>query len=252
MICTTSRHNRLTNLKHRIVEINTAIIIACISTFPAFFKQVRLTSLELFSTLRLHLNSWRSTVSLFMPSSSQNRTAIKDGKTDDSWHGDLTKLSDDAPHVSRDELRGYEILPGVGYFVHHIRYHHYCMIDDTRILFSMHYWHPSSDRLRSDAQIRKSFETSPDTLLTLNIAGIFKNLEFHSNNPRKFPLKIYKNSSNDARSEAIKHPRALSPEITKRKEENRKKTPSWIYFLFSAFPELTPFLFFFFIFFFFF
>ena len=89
--------------------MNTAIIIACVSTFPAFFNKIRSANYDFLTTVRLYLDSWWSAISLTMTSSVHNHAGKKGSKTDDSWHGDRTKLSDDEPHVSRNEVTGDEV-----------------------------------------------------------------------------------------------------------------------------------------------
>ncbi len=85
--------------------MNTAIIIGCFSTFPAFFNKSKSLSSGLQSTIRLRLDSWRSAISHTTSSSSQDSAIKKDSKADDSWHGDTIKLDDDKSDVSRSEVR---------------------------------------------------------------------------------------------------------------------------------------------------
>jgi hypothetical protein len=85
--------------------MNTAIIIGCFSTFPAFFNKSKSLSSGLQSTIRLRLNSWRSAISHTTSASSLDSAIKKDSKADDSWHGDTIKLDDDKSDVSRSAVR---------------------------------------------------------------------------------------------------------------------------------------------------
>ncbi|KAI9792479.1 MAG: hypothetical protein M1833_001092 [Piccolia ochrophora] len=94
--------DQATNAQFTIVEMNIAIIIACVSTFPAFFAKTKVLGSSLYRSLRTRLVSSHSTNSFSNDGHTHGTASEKYGEPN-TWHGHGMKQEDGMYYLPKHE-----------------------------------------------------------------------------------------------------------------------------------------------------